>query len=69
MWRTPDLCVLEADKECMVQIDQVTNALIHICGSAKGHGELQSLSRCVDVFDVGFKQALHKRHCNVDTTV
>lgn len=28
VWRTPHLSVLEADKKCMGQINQVTNALI-----------------------------------------
>lgn len=41
----------------------------YLCGSAKGHGKLQSLICCVDMFNVGLKQALHMRHCSVDTTV
>lgn len=69
MWKTPHLSVSEADKKCMAQINQVTNALTHPCGSPKGHGKLQSLSCWVDMFDVGLKQALHVRHSSTDTTV
>lgn len=69
MWRIPHLSVLEIDKKCTAQIKQVTNALINLCGSAKGHRMLQSLSCSIDTFEVGLKQALHKRHCKVATTV
>lgn len=62
------LSVLVADKKCMVQMSQGTNALMYLWGTAKEQGKLQSLSYHVDTSDEGQKQVLHMGHCCMDTT-